>query len=95
MTDYQKSFLSEETISLYKEYLAQYQTHIIEPVSKFAQALEELPAVEELTEDNLTAMESVIGTYKDFTAYQRTLLGADAVKLYHQVNAKYEELTAE
>ncbi len=95
MTDYQKSFLSEETVSLYKEYLAQYQTHIVEPVSKFVQALEELPAVEELTEDNLTAIESVVGTYKDFTAYQRTLLDADAVELYHQVNAKYEELTAE
>ena len=95
MTDYQKSFLSEETVSLYKEYLAQYQTHIVEPVSKFVQALEELPAVEELTEDNLTAIESVVGTYKDFTAYQRTLLDADTVELYHQVNAKYEELTAE
>ena len=66
----------------------------MEPVSKFVKALEELPATDELTADHLQAMEGIIGTYKDFTTYQRSLIASDALELYNKVNAKYEELTA-
>ncbi|MGN0289650.1 MAG: flagellar hook assembly protein FlgD [Lachnospiraceae bacterium] len=94
MTEYQKGFLPEDRVKLYSEYLAQYQTHIVEPVSKFVKALEELPATDELTADHLQAMEGIIGTYKDFTTYQRSLIASDALELYNKVKAKYEELTA-
>jgi len=92
MNDYQKSLVSEEAKELYAEYLAQYQTHIVAPVSGFIKALEELPAVENLTQDNLADMESLVGTYKDFTSYQISLIDKKAAELYEQVYAKYQEL---
>ncbi len=94
MTDYQKNFLSDDTVKLYSEYFNQYQTHIVEPVSNFIKKMESLPGVDELTEDNLDELKSVVGTYDDFTAYQKTLIASDALELFGKLKTKYEELTA-
>ena len=94
MTDYQKNFLSDDTVKLYSEYFNQYQTHIVEPVSNFIKKMESLPGVDELTEDNLDELKSIVGTYDDFTAYQKTLIASDALELFGKLKTKYEELTA-
>ncbi|MGN1331426.1 MAG: flagellar hook assembly protein FlgD [Lachnospiraceae bacterium] len=94
MTDYQKNFLSDDTVKLYSEYFNQYQTHIVEPVSNFIKKMESLPGVDELTEDNLDELKSIVGTYDDFTAYQKTLIVSDALELFGKLKTKYEELTA-
>ncbi len=94
MTDYQKNFLSDDTVKLYSEYYNQYQTHIVEPVSNFIKKMESLPGVDELTEDNLDELKSIVGTYDDFTAYQKTLIASDALELFGKLKTKYEELTA-
>ena len=94
MTDYQKNFLSDDKVKLYSEYFNQYQTHIVEPVSNFIKKMESLPGVDELTEDNLDELKSVVGTYDDFTAYQKTLIASDALELFGKLKTKYEELTA-
>ncbi|MCI6811161.1 MAG: flagellar hook capping FlgD N-terminal domain-containing protein [Lachnospiraceae bacterium] len=94
MTDYQKNFLSDDTVKRYSEYFNQYQTHIVEPVSNFIKKMESLPGVDELTEDNLDELKSVVGTYDDFTAYQKTLIASDALELFGKLKTKYEELTA-
>lgn len=94
MTDYQKDFLSDDTVKLYSEYFNQYQTHIVEPVSNFIKKMESLPGVDELTEDNLDELKSIVGTYDDFTAYQKTLIASDALELFGKLKTKYEELTA-
>ncbi|MDD7049670.1 MAG: flagellar hook capping FlgD N-terminal domain-containing protein [Lachnospiraceae bacterium] len=94
MSDYQKNFLSDDTVKLYSEYFNQYQTHIVEPVSNFIKKMESLPGVDELTEDNLDELKSIVGTYDDFTAYQKTLIASDALELFGKLKTKYEELTA-
>ena len=94
MSDYQKNFLSDDTVKLYSEYYNQYQTHIVEPVSNFIKKMESLPGVDELTEDNLDELKSIVGTYDDFTAYQKTLIASDALELFGKLKTKYEELTA-
>lgn len=94
MTDYQKNFLSDDTVKRYSEYFNQYQTHIVEPVSNFIKKMESLPGVDELTEDNLDELKSIVGTYEDFTAYQKTLIASDALELFGKLKTKYEELTA-
>lgn len=94
MTDYQKNFLSDDTVKRYSEYFNQYQTHIVEPVSNFIKKMESLPGVDELTEDNLDELKSIVGTYDDFTAYQKTLIASDALELFGKLKTKYEELTA-
>lgn len=94
MTDYQKNFLSDDTVKLYSEYFNQYQTHIVEPVSNFIKKMESLPGVDELTEDNLDELKSIVSTYDDFTAYQKTLIASDALELFGKLKTKYEELTA-
>lgn len=93
MSDYQKSFLSDETVKLYSEYRSQYQANIVEPVSSFIKNMESLPGVDELTEENLDALKSVIGTYEDFTTYQKSLVASDALELFDKLKTKYEELT--
>ena len=94
MSDYQKNFLSDDTVKLYSEYFNQNQTHIVEPVSNFIKKMESLPGVDELTEDNLDELKSIVGTYDDFTAYQKTLIASDALELFGKLKTKYEELTA-
>ncbi|MBQ9990644.1 MAG: hypothetical protein IJP31_06860 [Lachnospiraceae bacterium] len=93
MTDYEKSFLSDETLELYSNYLAKYQELIVTPISTFITNVEGMD-IENLTAEDMTQLESVIGTYKDFTAYQRSLIGSDTLELYDQLKAKYEELKA-
>ena len=90
MSDYQKNFLSDDTVKLYSEYFNQYQTHIVEPVSNFIKKMESLPGVDELTEDNLDELKSIVGTYDDFTAYQKTLIASDALELFGKLKTKYE-----
>lgn len=92
MTDYEKGFLSEETMQIYSEYLAKYQELIVKPIGTFITNLEALK-VEELTEGDLSSIESLMGTYEDFTAYQKSLVGKDTMKLYEEMKVKYEELT--
>lgn len=94
MTDYQKSFLSKETLELYKDYLSKYQELIVTPVSSFIQKMESLADVEDFNEEQIMALKSIVGTYQDFTTYQKSLLASDALKLYHTLKAKYDELTA-
>lgn len=92
MSDYERSFLSEETLEIYAEYLAKYQELIITPISTFITNVEGMD-VENLTEEDLTVLKSVVGTYEDFTAYQKSLISSETMELYEQVKAKYEELT--
>lgn len=92
MTEYEKSFLSDETVALYNKYDQKHQDLIIDPIVRFMEKLEELPAVDELTQEHMGTMEMIVGTYKDFTAYQKGLVGADTMTVFEAVKAKYEEL---
>ena len=56
--------------------------------------MESLADVEDFNEEQITALKSIVGTYQDFTTYQKSLLASDALKLYHTLKAKYDELTA-
>lgn len=93
MSDYERSFLSEETLELYEQYLAKYQELIVTPVSTFIKNVEGVD-VNNLTKDDLSTLRSIVGTYEDFTAYQKSLIGSETLELYNQVKAKYDELTA-
>lgn len=95
MSEYERGFLDKETIELYNKYVDRHQTLIVEPITRFMEKLNELPAADELTADNLKDMEIVVGTYEDFTAYQQALVGTETLAVYEAVKAKYDELKTE
>ena len=95
MTEYEKSFLNDETVALYQKYDEKHQALVIDPILKFMEKLKELPAADQLTEEHMSAMEMVVGTYNDFTSYQKGLIDANTMSAFEAVKAKYEEMKTE
>ena len=93
MTDYQRDFLGEENAALYEAYVTKFQEMVVVPVSNFINSLNNLPALEEITEDYTGTIFSVISQYEGFTAYQKGLINTTSLATYTTYVEKYIELT--
>jgi flagellar basal-body rod modification protein FlgD len=90
MTDYQKTFLSSDTLSLYNKYADKYQTLAVDPVSSFISSLNEIGTTQ-VDEENLGATARLINTYNNLSAYQKSLINSDSLTTYNTLAASYEE----
>lgn len=95
MTSYQQEFLGEENTKIYEEYVKKFQELAVTPVSSFISDLNNLPKLEEITEDHIGTIYAVMSKYNNFSAYQKGLINEESLETYNAYVAKYEELTAE
>lgn len=93
MTSYQKEFLGEENTAVYEEYVAKFQELAVTPISNFITDMENLPSVEEITEDYTGAIYALMNTYENFSSYQKSLVGEETLATYNAYVEKYNELT--
>lgn len=93
MTSYEKSFLSDGNKELYGQYKQKYQDLAITPVQNFIKDLENLPAMEEITSEQIGAMHALIKTYDNFSSYQKGLINKETTAAYEAIVEKYKELT--
>jgi flagellar basal-body rod modification protein FlgD len=90
MTDYQKTFLTSDTTSLYEKYADKYQTLAVNPVSDFITALNDIGTTQ-VDEENLGATARLINTYDNLSSYQKSLINSDSLEAYNTLAASYEE----
>lgn len=93
MTEYQRGYLTKETLELYSQYVAKYQELAVEPVSNFITALNELPKADEATTEDLNDIKKVMDTYNNFSPYQKSLINEESMEVYEAIAAKYKELS--
>ena len=92
MTDYQQDFLGEENTKIYKAYVEKFQELAVNPVSNFITELNNLPALEDITEDYMGAIYAVRSKYDNLSSYQRSLINQTSLEKYNAYVIKYEEL---
>ena len=95
MTSYQKDFLGDENTAYYEAYVQKFQELAVTPISSFINEVNKLPAVDEITTENIGAIHALKTTYDGFTYYQRALVNEETTKTYNKLIEKYNELMAE
>ena len=95
MTSYQKEFLGKENTAVYEEYVTKFQEMVVAPIQDFITAVENLPALEEITSDHTGTIYAVMSKYENFTSYQKSLVNEESMEAYNAYVDKYKELTAE
>lgn len=95
MTSYQQEFLGDDNTAIYEGYVEKFQELAITPVSSFINTMNELPSVDEITEDYTGNIYALMSTYNNFNSYQKGLINSESLETYNAYVAKYEELTAE
>ena len=95
MTKYQQDFLGDENKALYEAYVQKFQELAVTPISSFINEVNKLPAVDEITTENIGAIHALKTTYDGFTYYQRALVNEETTKTYNKLIEKYNELMAE
>ena len=86
MDSYQKSMIGSETLAAYNTYAAWYAVN-----NSLVTAMDKLPAVDELTSENIEAVAGLIETYDGFSETQRAMISADILGDYNKYLAWYAE----
>ena len=92
MTDYQQDFLGEENTKLYEAYVEKFQELAVTPVSEFITALNNLPKLEDITEEQAEDVYKVISKYDNLSSYQRGLINGETLGIYSGYYEKYKEM---
>lgn len=95
MTDYQQDFLGEENTKLYEAYVEKFKELAVTPISEFITDLNNLPALEDVTEDHAGAIYAVISKYNSFSSYQKELISSETHAKYSEYLERYKEIDDE
>ena len=90
MTDYQQDFLGEENTAVYEAYVEKFRELAVTPVSEFITELNNLPKLEDVTEEHTDAISKVISKYDNLSSYQRGLIQGETLGTYSGYYERYK-----
>lgn len=104
MNDYEKSFLAEETVERYEEYVERWTQvkladtaykEALDKANNFEQELDKLPAVSTIDISYKDKMEELIGIYDGMNRFEKDFLTKETVEKYEKYVEKWEMVKLE
>lgn len=95
MTSYQQEFLGKENTALYEKYVERFEELAVVPVRDFINNVADFPSADEITSEDMEALEKLMAQYDSLGSYKQQLINDDSLAAYNTLVEKYNALKAE